>query len=147
MTQLNIPDKKDFGFGDVVELSYLQQIFGITRRIASKYLKALRINPLYIGDKTYFSLPTFKRILFVLSQPGAKGFIFPGSKAKRNPRFINNDEYMTEVDDEILRKAADPKILAEMIAAEGRDNSILKKFITQPEGRPKQEDKKNNDCG
>jgi hypothetical protein len=136
---LDIPDRKDFGFGDVVEIQYLQQVFGISRRTACKYLKALRIKPMYIGEKMFFSLVTFKRILFVLSLPGSPGFIFPGSSGRRNTRLLKDPNYMTEVTDEILQRASAPRVLAEMKAAEGRDGSILQKFVAKPVGRPPKE--------
>ncbi len=137
---LDLPPQKDFGFGPVVELKYIEQVFHVTRRTAMKYLRALRIKPFYIGKEVYFSLVTLKRILFVLSRPGANGFIFPGSKAKNNPRFINNNEYMTQVTDDILELAAKPEILAEMVASEGKDNSVIKKLISPKQGRPKKDD-------
>lgn len=128
---LDIPKKLDFGGGKLVELSYLQQVFGISRRAARKYLKALHIKPMYIGKQIYFSLPTFMRIMFVLSKPGSPGFVFPASAGKNNPRFLKKDSgYIMEVTDDILRRASDPMILAEMAVVEGRDVSILKKLIS-----------------
>lgn len=133
MTQLNLPKTFDFGSGDVVELKHLESTFGINRRIALKYLKALRIQPLYFNDEIFFSLPTFNRILYVLSRPGSPGFIFPGSKprARFNTRH-KAQGFLVKVTDEILAEANSPRILAEMIAAEGRDTSVLKKLITHP---------------
>ena len=139
MANLDFPKEYDFGGGALVELSYLQTVFGISRRTASLYLKALRIKPVYIDKQVLFSLPTLKRILFVLCRPGGPGFIFPGSKMKNNPRVIKNPEYLTEVTDRILEQAADPSILAEMAGAAGRDSGILKQFIPKnPVGRPPQ---------
>lgn len=129
--ELKVPDRIDIGGTELVELGYLQLIFGISRRTARKYLRALRIKPMYIGKRVFFSLPTFKRILYVLSKPGSPGFLFPASAGKTNPRLIkDNPNYITEVTDEILRRASDPIILAEMAAADGRDMSILKKLIS-----------------
>jgi len=141
MNDLKLPRKLDLGFGDLVELSYLEQILGITRNAAMRYLKALRIKPFFFGHEVYFSLITFQRVLFVLSKPGARGFVAPGSKKKNSPRAIGNPEYLFEVTDEILQEAAKPAILAEMGAASGRQPDILKKFVTPPPGRPKKEKK------
>lgn len=137
MSPISIPERFDFGSGDLVELSYLQTIFGISRRTASKYLKALRIQPMYVGKKVLFSLPTFKRIMYILSRPGSPGFLFPGSSGKSNPRLLKDQNYISEVTSAILEAAEDPCILAEMSAAEGKDPSILKKLLTNSAGRPK----------
>lgn len=140
---LDLPKEYDFGFGALVELSYLETVFGISRRTASLYLKALMIKPVYIDKQILFSLPTLKRLLFVLSRPGGPGFIFPGSRMKNNPRVVKNSDYLTEVTDEILKQAADPAILAEMAGASGRDSGILKNFVTRrPVGRPSQKKEK-----
>lgn len=139
-----MPKTYDFGSGELVELKYLESVFGISRRAASRYLKALHIQPVCIGDQVLFSLPTFKRILFVLTRPGSLGFVFPGSKAKNNPRNCKNKGILTEVTDQILEQAADPAILSEMAGCNGNDPSILKKFITKPVGRPKKESNEND---
>ena len=139
MTFPEIPKTLDFGAGDVVEVKYLEQVFDISRRTAILYLKALRIKPLYVDKNVFFSLDTLKRILFILSKPGSPGFIFPGSAAKNNPRFTHDSEYITEVTQDILDSAADPKTLAEMAGASGRNVDILKKFLTNPAGRPRKE--------
>jgi len=137
-----MPKSYDLGSGELVELKYLEIVFNISRRAASRYLKALHIQPVYIGDQVLFSLPTFKRILFVLTRPGSKGFVFPGSKAKNNPRNCKNKGILIEVTGEILDQAADPKILAEMMGASGQNPDILKKFVCNPVGRPPQREKK-----
>ncbi len=131
MVNLNLPKTYDFGFGEVVELSHLESIFGITRLVALKYLKALRIKPLYFKKEVFFCLSTFNRILFVLSRPGSPGFIFPASSAKSNVN-LRKKGFLTEVTDEILERAKSPQILAEMVAADGRDSSMIKKLITHP---------------
>jgi hypothetical protein len=136
---MKAPKNLDMGFGELVEVSYLEQLFGISRRTALKYLKVFKIKPLYFGKDIYFSLPTFKRILFVLSKPGAKGFVAPGSPAKNNPRICKNPDYLFEVDDEILSEAASPKIAAEMLACDGRNIDIIKKFASKSVGRPRKE--------
>ena len=136
MAITDIPKTFNFGAGEVVELSFLEQMFGISRRTACKYLRALHIKPMYIGKKVFFSLPTFKRIMFVLSLPGAPGFIFPGSTAKNNVRLTKEAGYITEVTDEILLRAEAPQVLAEMNAAEGHDASVLKKFIKPQKNKP-----------
>ena len=128
---LTLPKTFDFGFGEVVELKHLETTFGITRLVALKYLKALRIKPLYFKKEVFFCLSTFNRILFVLSRPGSPGFIFPGSKAKSYGH-LRKKGYLSEVSDEILKQAKSPQILAEMLAANGRDSSMIKKLITQP---------------
>ncbi len=132
-----MPKILDFGFGELTEVSYLEQVFKIKRRSAIKYLKVLRIKPVYIGGDVFFSLSTFKRILFVLCRPGGPGFCFPGSKAKNNQRNCNNKGILTEVTDQVLKEAAEPKLLAEMAAASGDHPDILKKFLGNPVGRPK----------
>jgi hypothetical protein len=133
-----VPEKYDFGSGELVELSYLQSVFGISRRTAAKYLSVLHIKPMYIGNRIFFSLPTFKRILYVLTRPGSLGFLFPGSNGKNNPRLLKDVNYISEVTQEILAQASEPRILAEMNAAEGRDPNILRKLLTNPVGRPKE---------
>lgn len=143
MSDTKPPRMLDFGFGEMVELSYLQRVFGVSRRTASKYLKAFRIKPMYFGKEVFFSLPTLKRILFVLSKPDGLGFVAPGSTAKNNPRICQNPAYLFEVTNDILEKASDPRIAAEMMACEGRDSSIIKQFITKPIGRPMKKEKQN----
>lgn len=141
---IKVPKTLDLGSGEFVDVAYLQQVFGVKRRTAIKYLKALHIKPMYIGHDVYFSLPTFKRIMFVLMKPGGRGFIFPGSIQKNNPRTIGNSEYLTEVTPEILAEAANPNILIEMMASEMRDVNAAKKCATiqnepRPVGRPRKE--------
>ena len=135
---LNLPKTYDFGFGEVVELKHLEITFGITHSVALHYLKALRIKPLYFRDDVFFCLSTFNRILFVLSRPGGPGFIFPGSKAKGYGH-LRKKGYLSEVTNDILKQAKSPQILAEMLAADGRDSSIIKKLITHP---PAEKEKK-----
>jgi len=131
MGELKIPKVHDFGFGELVELSHLETTFDISRGVALKYLKVLHIQPLYFKDDVFFCLPTFNRILFVLSRPGSPGFIFPASKAKAN-QHLRKKGFLTEVNDGILTEAASPRILAEMAATSGRDNSMIKKLVTHP---------------
>lgn len=131
MTNLNVPKTYNFGGGELVELSHLEKTFGISRNLALKYLRVLHICPMYFGDEIFFSLPTFNRIMFVLSRPGSPGFLFPGSKAKTN-RHLRKKGYLIEVTDEILEEAKSPRILAEMSAASGTDPSMVKKLITHP---------------
>jgi len=126
---MEIPKTYDFGGGELVELKHLEATFSISRLIALKYLKALRIQPMYIGNDVFFSLPTFNRIMFVLSRPGSPGFLFPASKAKQN-QSLRKKGYLVEVTDEILAEATSPRILAEMAAASGTDSSMIKKLIT-----------------
>jgi len=136
MSLSDIPKTFNLGAGDLVEIKFLEQMFGITRRTACKYLRALRIKPMYIGKQVFFSLPTFRRIMFVLGLPGSPGFVFPGSSGKGNVRLTKETGYITEVTDDILRRAAEPQVLAEMNAAEGNDSSILKKFIKPQKNKP-----------
>lgn len=133
-----IPKTHDFGAGDLVEVSYLEQVLGVTRRTAFRYLEALRIKPLYIGREAFFNLTTFKRLLFVLSKPGSPGFVFPSSSRKNSPRYKKDPDCLVQVSDEIIAQAADPSIMAEMAGCDGRDPSILKQFVTRPVGRPKE---------
>jgi len=134
---MEIPKTYDFGGGELVELKHLEATFSISRLIALKYLKALRIQPMYIGNDVFFSLPTFNRIMFVLSRPGSPGFLFPASKAKQN-QSLRKKGYLVEVTDEILAEATSPRILAEMAAASGRDASMVKKLITHPSAGKKE---------
>lgn len=134
---MNLPKTFDFGSGDLVELKHLEITFNISRRVALKYLKVLHIQPLYINDDIFFSLPTFNRILYVLSRPGSPGFLFPGSKAKTNKR-LRDKGFLIEVNDEILAEANSPRVLAEMAAASGRDASMVKKLITHPSAGKKE---------
>lgn len=126
---INLPKTFDFGGGELVELFHLEITFNISRRVAQEYLKALRIHPMHIGKKIFFSLPTFNRIMFVLSRPGSPGFLFPASRAKQN-QYLQKKGYLTRVTDEILKEAKSPRILAEMSAASGRDASMVKKLLT-----------------
>ena len=128
---MELPKTYDFGGGELVELSHLVTTFGITRLVAIKYLKALRIQPMYIKKDVFFSLPTFNRIMFVLSRPGSPGFLFPASRAKQNQK-LREKGFLIEVTDEILEEAKSPRILAEMAASAGRDPSMIKKLITHP---------------
>ncbi len=132
MANLNLPKTHDFGFGEVVEVKWLETVFDISNRLALKYLKVLKIKPLYIEKKVFFSLPTFKKIMYVLSKPGSPGFIFPGSNAKKSQKKKDSGEYITEVTESILKEAASPQIMAEMIATEGRDSTMIKKLLTHP---------------
>jgi len=136
VTLPQMPKTLDLGFGELVELSYLETVFGLTRRAASKYLKVLRIEPIYVGKDVYFSLSTFKRIIFVLTRPGGPGMVMPASLAKNNPRKIKDPNCTFGVTDEILEQAANPAILAEMLASDGRNPNIIKQFIKNRVGRP-----------
>ncbi len=126
---MNLPKVYDWGFGEVVELKHLETTFGISKKLALLYLKALRIKPLYFKDEVFFCLSSFNRVMFVLSKPGSPGFLFPGSKAKQNGN-LREKGFLIEVTDEIIRQAASPQILAEMLAANGRDSSMVKKLLT-----------------
>jgi len=139
---MKMPKTIDLGFGDVVEVSYLEEIFKISRRTALKYLQALRIEPLYVGSDVYFSLNTFKRIMFVLSKPNSPGFVFPGSNKKNSPRYRKAPTSIVRVTDEILAEAAKPEILSEMAGSSGRNDAILKQFVTKPVGRPPKKEEK-----
>jgi hypothetical protein len=125
------PKTYDFGGGELVELKHLETTFKISRRLAIKYLKALKIKPLYFGDEIFFSLSTFNRVMFVLSRPGSPGFLFPGSSGKTNKK-LRNQGFLIEVTDDILEEAKSPRTLAEMSASSGRDSSMIKKLVTHP---------------
>lgn len=130
---LELPKTHDFGGTELVELSHLETTFGITRLVALKYLKALRIKPLYIGADIFFCISTFNRIMYVLSRPGSPGFLFPGSKGKANrKKSLSLSRRLIEVTDKILEEANSPRILAEMAAASGRDVSMVKKLLAHP---------------
>jgi len=142
MVNLNLPKTHDFGFGELVELKHLETTFGVTRLVALKYLKALRIKPLYFNNEIFFCLSTFNRILYVLSKPGSPGFIFPGSTAKRNKsKQLRKKGFLTEVTDEILEQASSPQVMAEMAAATGRDPSMIKKLVSANNAKARKEQK------
>lgn len=135
---LTLPKTYDFGFGELVELQHLQTTFGISRRGALLYLKALRIKPLYFKNETFFCLSTFNRIMYVLSRPNSPGFLFPGSSGKTNAS-LREQGFLIEVTDEILEEAKSPRVLAEMAAASGRNDAMVKKLLTHP---PAEKEKK-----
>ena len=138
MNNLNIPKTYNFGGNELVELSHLETTFRISRRLALKYLKVLRIQPLYFKDEVFFCLSSFNRIMYVLSKPGSPGFLFPGSKAKQNAK-LREKGFLIEVTDAILQEAASPRILAEIAAASGRNDAMVKKLLTHP---PAEKEKK-----
>lgn len=129
MTSIKLPETKDFCGGELVEVAHLEKTFDIPRKTALKYLRVLKIKPLYFGDKIFYSLPTFNRIMFVLTRPGSPGFLFPASRGKCNAG-LKKQGFLTEVTDDILEEAKSPQVLAEMLATSGRDNSMIKKLIT-----------------
>lgn len=137
--ELNLPKTYNFGGTEFVEVSHLEQTFNISRRTAFKYLKVLRIRPLYIEKDVFFSLQTLNRILFVLSRPGSPGFLFPGSEAKNRTSLRNNGDFLIEVTDEIIQQAGSANILAEMAAASGRDSSMVKKLISQSNAKARKD--------
>ncbi len=127
---MNFPETKNFDGGELVEIAHLQKQFDISYKTALKYLRVLKIKPLYFGTKVFYSLPTFNRILYVLTKPGSPGFLFPASIGKNNAG-LRKKGFLVEITDEILQEAASPQILAEMLAASGRDVSMIKKLISQ----------------
>uniref|UniRef100_A0A6M3JAK5 Uncharacterized protein n=1 Tax=viral metagenome TaxID=1070528 RepID=A0A6M3JAK5_9ZZZZ len=138
---MNLPKTYNFGDNELIEISHLETTFGISRKMALRYLRALRIKPLYFGDGIFFSLPTFNRILFVLSRPGSPGFLFPGTDDKTKKR-LRDKGFLIEVTNEILNEANSPRVLAEMAAATGRDSSMIKKLISQSNAQARKEPKK-----
>ena len=130
MIHFKLPKTKDFCGGELVEVSHLQQSFNISRKVALKYLRVLRIKPLYFNDEIFYSLPTFNRIMYVLTRPGSPGFLFPASRGKNNAG-LRKRGYLIEVTDEILKEADSPQTSAAMLAASGRDNSMIKKLLSQ----------------
>ncbi len=139
---MDLPKTYDFGAGDLVEVSYLETTFNITHNIAMRYLRALRIQPMYIGKEVFFSLPTFKKIMYVLSKPGSPGFLFPGSPAKTNTALRNSGDFLIEITDDLLALAASPTIMAEMVASEGRDPSMIKKLVAHSNAISRKDSKK-----
>lgn len=128
--KMNFPETKDFCGGELVEVSHLEKSFDISRKVALKYLQVLKIKPLYFGTKVFYSLPTFNRIMYVLTRPGSPGFLFPASTGKNNAG-LRAKGFLVEVTDEILKEASSPRTLAEMLAASGQDVSMIKKLISQ----------------
>ena len=139
MNNFEMPRVHNFGSGELVEITHLMNTFNIPRRTAFLYLKALHINPVYFGGDVFFSLPSFNRIMYILTKPGSPGFLFPGSKAK-NSKLIRNSGILTEVTDEILEQAMRPETLAEMAATAGSDPSLLRKYASY-RGKPKRKKK------
>lgn len=137
--ELKLPKTYNFGETEYIEVLHLEQTFGISRRTAFKYLRVLRIRPLYIGKDVFFSLQTLNRILFVLSKPGSPGFLFPGSEAKNRKSLREDEEFLTEVTNEIIEQAGSAQTLAEMAAASGRDSSMVKKLISQSNAQSRKE--------
>ncbi len=129
MSTFELPKTFDFSGGELVEVAHLQKQFDISYKTALKYLRVLKIKPLYFGTKVFYSLPTFNRIMYVLARPGSPGFLFPASQGKNNAG-LRKRGFLVEVTDEILLEAASPQVLAEMLAASGRDNSMIKKLIS-----------------
>jgi hypothetical protein len=125
---MNIPDKFQFDSTELVEVSHLESTFNIDHKTALLYLKALRINPVYIGQKAFFSISALNRIMYVISRPGSPGFLFPCSKGKQNQR-LKEQGYLTEITDEMLEAASSPTVMAEMAAASGSDPSMVKKLL------------------
>lgn len=125
----DLPKVFDFGSGELVEVEHLCQTFDIPRRTALLYLKALHIKPIYLGKDIVFSLPSFNRIMYILTKPGSPGFLLPGSKGK-NTKSLRDSGYLVEVTDEIIEQAMRPETLAEMAAAAGKDPSLLRKFAS-----------------
>lgn len=136
MATINLPEKLDFDGGELVEVSYLQKVFRISKRAALGYLRSMGIWPIYIGDRAFFNLMTFKRVLFVLTRPGAPGFLMPGSKGKANPNLLRDKKSLTEITPELLAQAKDPAILVEMAACSGRNPGVLSALNKNPVGRP-----------
>lgn len=139
---IKVPKRMNFGSGELYEVSYLEQILGIKRRTAMKCLSALHIKPMYIGRDIFFSLSTFKRIMFILTLPGSPGFLFPGSSGKNNPRLLKDPSYISEVTQEILDRAEEPRVLAEMEAANGTNPQILKQLLMRSTDRPRKKTKR-----
>ena len=127
---ITLPKTYDLGFGPLVDLSYLETAFSIPRASALRVLRALHIEPVFMGQMTLFSLVTFQRLLFVLTRPGGPGFIFPGSKGKR--RSYLRGGALEEITDEMVKQAQDPAILSEMAACAGTDKMLLRKFVDGP---------------
>lgn len=131
MVNLNLPKTHNFGGVELVEVKHLETMFNISHRVAMKYLKVLHIRPMYFGDDVFFCLSTFNRIMHVLNRPGSKGFLFPASRAKNNAALRKSGDFLIEVDEEILKEASSPRVLAEMAAVSGRSPDMVKKLIAQ----------------
>ena len=142
MTNLNLPKTFNFGGTELVELRHLETMFGISKRVALKYLKVLRVRPMYFGNDIFFCLSTFNRIMHVLNRPGSKGFLFPASRAKNNAALRKSGDFLIEVDDDILKEASSPRVLAEMAAISGRSPDMVKKLIAQSNAEARKEPKK-----
>jgi len=107
----------------VAEISYLENVLGLSRNSALRLLKRLHINPIYSGREVFFSLPTFQRIMYVLTRPGGRGFILPGTQCPKD------DPRLREVTDDILEEANDPMTLAVMSAIKTGDTLVLRKMM------------------
>lgn len=142
MTDLKLPKVYNFGDNELVELKHLETTFEISRKLAYKYLRALHIQPLYFKNEVFFSISSFNRIMFVLTRPGSKGFLFPGSTGKNNANLRKSGNFLIEVDNTILKEASSPQVLAEMLAASGRNVSMIGKLISSSNANPKSKEKK-----
>jgi len=138
--ELTIPKVLNFGGTELVDISHLEKTVNVSRRTALKYLRALKIKPLYIGKDVYYSLSTFNKIMFILSKPGSPGFLFPGSSAKTNKE-LRKRGFLIEVTEEILTQAASPQTMAELAASTGTDTSMVKKLLSHENASARKEPK------
>lgn len=138
---MNLPKTHQFGSTELVEVTHLESTFNISRNLAMRYLKALKINPVYIGDDIFFSITAFNRLMYVITRPGAPGFLFPGSTGKQN-KSLKEKGYLTEVTDDMVKEASSPRIMAEMQASTGNDASMVKKLLANENAKTRKEPKK-----
>ena len=123
----------NFGAGHLTNISVIEGIFECGRACAIRILAALRVPPSYIGKSVYFSWDSFRRILFVVTAPGNKPFVFPGSSMISKDRFTKNRfDYLTEVTDEMVDLAKSDDLLKALKDASGRSVPISTRDIKQP---------------
>jgi len=137
---MNLPKTHQFGSTELVEVEHLESTFNISHNLAMRYLAALRINPVYIGGEIYFSITAFNRIMYIITRPGAPGFLFPGSKGKQN-KSLKAKGYLTKVTDEMVMEASSPTVMAEMAATSGNDPSMIKKLLANENAKTRKEPK------
>ena len=66
---------------ELLEIDYLHQLFGLTERVALKWLRTLEITTLHISNKAYFSAEALEITLRVIAESG-QAFSMPGSTKK-----------------------------------------------------------------
>ena len=103
----------------MAEVRILCANFGMSRTAGMHLLLALRVPLFHIGPNTMYNQTALERILYVLTRYGGPGFAAPGSafKTRGNHKKDGYGKPVTEISDDLIKKAQDPMILAEMAAS------------------------------